>query len=663
MRSISMALFLAIFSFETLALEYEGKYLNHAMTQQFDAWKRSNQTVNGVYLVGTAWIAHAGRDVRCSSSGSLQQICTEMTQISSAGGVVLDMAQAPSGEFIILSTNGAFYSHRDYFESLGIVAAINQFAQAQKRVNSVALFEGGGWLLIAQGEVRSRSLPRSLNTALSEARMGEHYLTRIVSKFVNANETHWLLSAQSDYWTNRTDADLQAVLHRYIKDNYYLGPVFIDGPRFVATANHKRFATKPVDRFETDIRDATSGVASHILQRMEHFQVPGVTIAIINGDTITTRTYGVLNNSTKLKARTTSYYPSASLSKAVFSYGMLRAHERGVLNLDQTVHNFAQAYPRGLVRKWVDSLPSTREQPYEHRSKVMTLRSLLSHSGGTSIHGIGVYSRTQMRTLSDLIMGTNGRSKTNPIDFPGLSIRYSGGGYSLLEAALEDATGQSASEWLALNVLVPLKMVDSTFSYLHPSREINMARGHGANGRPHNVVYCPGKGAGGLITNAHDYAKFLWSVMNEAKIYSTSQRYLNKASHQQVFTPAHSTNSSMQACSSTNPCHNAREICSLNRCLFPARDTVWFRHHGPGQMHSTSRVIVQELNQTLFYPQFTEHGGSQAGIRTRFEYRYAQKKGIVILTNADGKWTDSNSVDKGADLLINELLSAFYRHW
>lgn len=657
-------LFLAIlFSLNAWGFEYEGKYLSPNLTRQLALWKQQNKKVNNVYLTGSEWVANSGKDVQCSASNTLKNICQIMNQIANAGGSVLDVARAPTGEFVILSTNGPYYSHPAFFESIGLVAAISQFTQAQKRVNSVALFENQGWLIIAQGEVKSKNIPPQLRTALEEARLGEHYLLRIFSKFINRQNTQWILTASADYWTNQTDRYLQPALHKFMKDKYYLGPVALDGPRFIALVNHKRFLSSPFDLFENDIKEVGTDLTQHILARMEHYKVPGITVAVIDGDTITTRTYGVLSNATNIKARTLSYYPSASLSKAVFSYGMLRAHERGVLNLDKTVFEFSEQYPNGLVKKWVDSLPSTRNEPYEHRSKVMTLRSLLSHSGGTSVHGIGTYNRSQMRSLSDLIMGKNGREKTNPIDFPHQSIRYSGGGYSLVEAALEDATGKTAGDWLTLNVLAPLKMEHSTFSMLHPEREINLARGHLTNSRAVPVRYCPGKGAGGLITNAFDYAKFLWSVMNEARIYQTNQRFLSRPSHQKIFTPAYRQSSSLESCGPSDPCQRNGEICSLNKCLLPATDTVWNRHHGPGQMHSTRRVLVEENQQSLYYPVFTEHGGRQSGVRTNFEFRYAHKKGIVILTNAEPHWIDGDDIERGANLLIDELKAAFRRHW
>lgn len=663
MRSSKILLILFFLSSNAFGLEFQGKYLSNGLKQQLQSWKQARKTVNGVYLFSIAWIATAGKDVRCSKDAP-ESLCLVMKQIGAQNGVVLDYAQAPTGEFIVLSTLGAHYSNSAYFSSMGLVSAINQLNQSQQRVNSVALFENGGWLIIAQGEIRSKNLPASLQLALEESRLGAHYLTRIVSRFKNANETEWLLIANADYWTNRTDAYLQDVLHQFMKERFYLGPVFFEGSRFIAVVNHKRFVTDPMDRLENDLRDVNNnGKAFHILERMEHYKVPGVTIAVIDGDSITTRTYGVLNNSSKLKARTSSYYPSASLSKAIFSYGMLKAHESGVIDLDQTLPEFAQAHPNGLVKKWLDSLPSTRDEPYEYRSRFITIRSLLSHSGGTSVHGIGLYSVNQMRTLSDLIMGTNGRDKTNPIDFPNLSIRYSGGGYSLAEAALEDATGRRAQEWLGLNVLRPLNMEGSTFGHLHPTREIDFARGHGPNSIPKPVRYCPGKGAGGLTTNAYDYAKFLWSVMNEGRIFQTNQRYMTQNSHREIFTPAFRPTSSLSSCSRQNPCEKAGEICSLNRCLLPALDRVWYRHHGPGQMHSTFRTVVQEENETLLYPSFTEHGGGQAGIRTKFFYRYAQKKGFVVFTNAEHSWVDEDEVSRGGDPLIDEIKAAFDRVW
>lgn len=662
MRSfIFLTCFILSFS-HVSAMEYEGKYLSNSLKNELERWKTAKKNVNAVYLQGTSWIANAGTDVKCST-GVLETICNSMKTLASSGAVVRDYAQAPTGEYVILSTQGAFYSHRPYFSNLGLVSAIDQFSQQQKRVNSVALFENGGWLLIAQGEVKSRNLPRELTVALQEAQLGEHFLTRIFSRFTSAQETQWILTANADYWTNRTDSYLQDSLHRFMKERYYLGPVAFDGSRYLALVRHKRILTKPFDRFENQIKKNLSHDDQHILARMEHYQVPAVSVAVIDGDSIITRTYGVLNNSSKLKAQTTSYYPSASLSKAVFSYGMLKAHEQGILNLDQNVYDFAQAYPNGLVRKWVDSLPSTRDEPYLYRSKVMTFRSLLSHSGGTSVHGIGVYRRNQMRTLSDLIMGTNRRSKTNPIDFPHQSMRYSGGGYSIVEAALEDVTGQKAEDWLDLNVIVPLGMEGSTFGFLHPSREARLARGHSQNSNPMAVGYCPGKGAGGLISNAHNYARFIWTVMNQGAIYQSNRRFINYSSHQQVFTPAHRLISSLERCSQRSDCLNEGEICALNKCVLPVTDNRRWRHHGPGQMHSRSWYPHTERGVSFLYPTFTEHGGSQDGIRTKFWYNYREKKGIVIYTNSKGEWLDENENPQGANPLIDELIATFKRVW
>lgn len=649
--------------FEASAMEYEGKYLPNALKKELDRWKADQKTVNGVYLSGTSWIANAGTDVQCGS-GVLQTICSSMKSLAANGAVVMDYAQATNGEYVILSTQGAFYSNRTFFAGLGLVSAIEQFAQEEKRVNSVALFENGGWLLIAQGEVKSRRLPAELSVALYEAEVGDHFLTRIFSKFTANQKTEWLLIANADYWTNRTDRYLQESLHRFMKERYYLGPVSFDGARYLALVRHKRILTKPFDRFENAIKQNPSHDDAHVLARMEYYGVPGVTIAVIDGDTITTRTYGVLNNTSKLKAQTTDYYPSASLSKALFSYGMLKAHEQGLLDLDQTLYDFAQAYPNGLVRKWVDSLPSTRAEPYQYRSTVMTFRSLLSHSGGTSVHGIGVYRRDRMRTLSDLIMGTNGRNKTNPIDFPHQSMRYSGGGYSLVEAALEDVTGQKAEDWLDLNVVQPLGMENSTFGYLHPTREARFARGHGQSSNPIAVGYCPGKGAGGLISNAHNYARFIWTVMNQGAIYQSHRRFISYSSHQKVFTPAYRPSSTLERCSRQSPCQRNGEICALNKCVLPVADTAgWWRYQGPGQMHSQSWVPHTERGVEFLYPSFTEHGGTQDGIRTKFWYNYRAKKGIVIYTNASRSWRDEDDIRLGGDPLINELIATFRRIW
>lgn len=640
-------------------LEYDGAYLSNSLKDQLNAWQESQRRVTGVYLFGSQWIAHAGSEVVCSG-GAITALCDRFKNLAAGGNPIFDYAEDANGRSIIVSRNGVDYSDPGHFRAIGVAAAIDRLRALNAPVNSVALFENDGWMVIAQGRVESKNLPPKLAQALEEARWGQHHIRSVFSRFPKPTESEWILLAGGDFWTNRTHEKLQDALFGFTRKQRYFGPVAFENSRYVAVSNNRRIPTSNFDRLEYGL---WSGGQSHsLLDRMEHHRVPGVSISIILGDEILTRTYGVLNHSSQQKATSTSYFPAASLSKAVFSYGMMKAHESGVLDLDQTLAQFATRHPEGLVRTWYDSLPDTEEKPYRDRAARTTLRSLLSHTGGMSVHGIGSYNKSSMRSLSDLIMGTRGRRKVEPIDEPNTHYRYSGGGYSLVEAALEDVTGVPAGDWLALNVLGPLNMERSTFNQLHPTREVEFARGHTKDLRTLAVRYCPGKGAGGLTTTSRAYAGFLWSVMNSANVQGEMHPYISRRSHRDFFTPAVSPASSGDRCEVSWQCDRRGEHCIFGRCLdpLPSHTGSTMKHYSPGQNHTWQRVSVPRHGVAFEYPRESFHGGAQYGVRSRFFYSYETRMGMVVMTNGEHEWEDEDKVRRGADTLIDEIRVAFF---
>src|SRR5690606_21638422 len=95
------------------------------------------------------------------------------------------------------------------------------------------------------------------------------------------------------------------------------------------------------------------------------------------------------------------------------------------------------------------------------------------------------------------------------------AMKYSGGGYTILQLALTDSTGRPFAEILQNAVLGPLGMTRSAFEQpLSPARDRNAARGHGEDGTSMGAkwhVY-PELAAAGLWTTPLDLAKFVIEV-------------------------------------------------------------------------------------------------------------------------------------------------------
>jgi CubicO group peptidase (beta-lactamase class C family) len=149
----------------------------------------------------------------------------------------------------------------------------------------------------------------------------------------------------------------------------------------------------------------------------------------------------------------------------------------------------------------------------------VTLRQLLCHSAGLTVHGFSGYPPGQpLPTLRQLLDGEPpANSPPVRVDvLPGTICRYSGGGYCVLQQLLCDVTGADFAALMRELVLEPLGMAHSSFVQpLLPSWADAAAIGHGwmtrvpvAGGR-HSY---PEQAAAGLWTTAGDLARFAIGV-------------------------------------------------------------------------------------------------------------------------------------------------------
>jgi CubicO group peptidase (beta-lactamase class C family) len=143
----------------------------------------------------------------------------------------------------------------------------------------------------------------------------------------------------------------------------------------------------------------------------------------------------------------------------VTAVAVLRLVEQGKLNLDADVSQY--------LRSW--KLPANRFT----EQKAVTLRELLSHTAGATIHGFKGYAAGQ--TVPTLVQVLNGEKPANSppvtIDFvPGTKFRYAGGGYAIIQQILIDVTGESFPELIHEVVLQPLHMTHSAFQQAIPEK-------------------------------------------------------------------------------------------------------------------------------------------------------------------------------------------------
>jgi CubicO group peptidase (beta-lactamase class C family) len=231
--------------------------------------------------------------------------------------------------------------------------------------------------------------------------------------------------------------------------------------------------------------------------RMARWNVPGVSIAVIdNGRIVWAQGYGVRVAGESDPVRVETRFQAASISKPVAAAAALALVQDGVLTLDGDVNQ--------TLESW--RLPDTSFTA----NRALTLRDLLSHTGGTTVHGFPGYAQgAPVPTPVEVLNGV-APANTDAVTSwaqPGQGWRYSGGGYQIVQQMIEDATDQSFADIVNSRVLAPADMTNSGYDTPAPGV---IAHGHGSDGQPiaggwHTY---PEQAAAGLWTTPSDLARF-----------------------------------------------------------------------------------------------------------------------------------------------------------
>lgn len=259
--------------------------------------------------------------------------------------------------------------------------------------------------------------------------------------------------------------------------------------------------------------------------RMAHYLVPGVSVAVIDGCRIVdARGFGSAAPGMVRPVTRRTLFQAGSISKTFTAVAALRLVEQGTLSLDGDI--------RQVLTSW--SLPDSPSL----QGRTVTLRGLLSHTAGINQEGGNGYRHDEpLPTLEDILEGRP-PANTAPIrveSAPGARWRYSGGGYSIAQALMRDATGIDYPQLMDRVVFRPLRLNDSSFSQPLDARRVPFAaRAAGPDGSPLEGGWRvnPELAAGGLWTTPSDVARLLIGIARPARgerggiLASTSAREL-----------------------------------------------------------------------------------------------------------------------------------------
>lgn len=256
--------------------------------------------------------------------------------------------------------------------------------------------------------------------------------------------------------------------------------------------------------------------------RMDHYRVPGVSIAVIEKCRIVdARGFGLKSWEGEPVTRD-SLFQAGSISKSVTAIGALRLVERGVLGLDEDVRRY------------------TKSWSYDGAHGAVTLRQLLGHTAGTNAADMKGYEpETPLPTLTQILTG-EAPANTPAIKVdgdPGSGWTYSGGGYVVIQSAMREASSEDFAPFMRRLVLSPLAMKASGFEQPLPAhRSRTAAQGTAADGSRlfgKWRVY-PEQGAAGLWTTPSDLARFAIGLARSAR--SEKGAILSKGAAVQLMT-------------------------------------------------------------------------------------------------------------------------------
>ena len=230
------------------------------------------------------------------------------------------------------------------------------------------------------------------------------------------------------------------------------------------------------------------------------YGIPGVsTVLIYDGEIVWFEAFGYSDLESGQKMTPQTYCRVQSISKPVTAWGVMRLVEEGKIALDDPIHQHLAGF---------------RLPPSDFSGDRVSIRQLLSHTSGMAMGRLGLrYSPLEERPslLESLSEDVHLQQE------PGSSFHYSNAGFNLLELLIEDVTLTDFSEYMEEQILVPLSMRQSSFTW---SEDFDppVPFGHDLKGDRTEVYVYSERASGGLFASALDIGRFLTAGMDGSEV-------------------------------------------------------------------------------------------------------------------------------------------------
>lgn len=279
---------------------------------------------------------------------------------------------------------------------------------------------------------------------------------------------------------------------------------------------------------EIPVKSGEAPIQLSLADLMKSYNAPGLSLAIIeNYKIVDAKAYGVIEPGSSTPVTTHTLFQAGSISKPVAATGALYLVEKGKLSLDEDVNQ--------KLKTW--KVPENELT----RTEKVTLRRLMSHTGGLTVHGFPGYDVDESRPTLVQILNGEKPANTDPIrvdTVPGTKWRYSGGGVTIEQLLMTDVSGEQFPALMRRLVLDKIGMSDSSYEQpLPPARAAMTAGGTRIDGTEiHGKWHIyPEMAAAGLWTTPTDLAKF--AIETALSKQGKANHVLSQKMTQEMLTP------------------------------------------------------------------------------------------------------------------------------
>lgn len=261
--------------------------------------------------------------------------------------------------------------------------------------------------------------------------------------------------------------------------------------------------------------------------RMAYYQTPGVSIAVIHEGAIEwAQGFGVCEIGQPAPVTPETLFQAGSISKPIFALAVMRLVEQGILDLDEDVNHYLTTWQVPANGDW---------QPR------LTLRQLLSHTAGLTVHGFPGYPAGQPVPTVTQVLDGQAPANTAPVRvnlLPGMQFRYAGGGTTVAQQVVVDVLGKPFPEIMDELVLQPADVTGSTYAQPPAAGWLERtATAHPWNGQPlpYQFHLYPEMAAAGLWSTPTDLARLGLHV--QRALNGDTNALLQPATARQMLTP------------------------------------------------------------------------------------------------------------------------------